>query len=559
MKTTKSFLAAAILIALTLAFAACGKHDLYGDTYESSSSSLPSSSSSLPSSSSITQSSSEASSSSSDTPSSSSIVLFVDEISFTLYGLTENDPRVQQWKTVINGMHNGWKKHINEVYLGDQAYFTSINLPHATGVARSGPRRIELKISGTGTALGSNHMSLLFHEIAHVVDIRNYYSGENSIYKVNGQNFYQIWNSLSSDERFQMRGQDDDDGSQRREGFAACVGRIMREIADGTVGKGVNFIPPAVRPYIMQFVEDIETGHTGTYEGVLRVFAGEGNGTAGNPYIITISDHIIFLADAVNLAAVNSANTTYNTAHYRLGNNIVLSGNWTPIGISSQPFSGVFDGNGKIISGLTIASTSSYQGLFGIISSGTVKNLGLENIAINGDSRLGGIAGDVYNSSTISNCYTTGTITGQSNSIGGIVGRLAEGSIIENCYSTVTVSGGAVGGIAGSMPGSTVKNCAALNPRVAGTSSWVGRVNGNAQSNETRQNNIAFAGMLNADDTTNWSNKGLTNRSGLDLTAAEILADGTLGGRFTTANGWTVQNGKLPGFGQARDIPEHLK
>jgi len=39
----------------------------------------------------------------------------------------------------------------------------------------------------------------------------------------------------------------------------------------------------------------------------------------------------------------------------------------------------------------------------------------------------------------------------------------------------------------------------------------------------------------------------------------ESKADGTLGCRFTTANGWTIVNGKLPGFGAAVDLPEHLK
>jgi len=38
----------------------------------------------------------------------------------------------------------------------------------------------------------------------------------------------------------------------------------------------------------------------------------------------------------------------------------------------------------------------------------------------------------------------------------------------------------------------------------------------------------------------------------------ELKTDGALGGLFTAANGWTVENGKLPGFGEAVDFPEHL-
>ncbi|MCL2688892.1 MAG: T9SS type A sorting domain-containing protein [Chitinispirillia bacterium] len=58
---------------------------------------------------------------------------------------------------------------------------------------------------------------------------------------------------------------------------------------------------------------------------------------------------------------------------------------------------------------------------------------------------------------------------------------------------------------------------------------------------------------------TDWANKGADNLDGADITRAEILADGTIGGRFTEENGWTVQNGHLPGlFGQTVPLPVHL-
>jgi hypothetical protein len=55
------------------------------------------------------------------------------------------------------------------------------------------------------------------------------------------------------------------------------------------------------------------------------------------------------------------------------------------------------------------------------------------------------------------------------------------------------------------------------------------------------------------------TNGTATNQNGLNITAAEIQEDGTLGGRFTTANGWATQNGKLPGFGAARDMPDYIR
>jgi uncharacterized protein (TIGR02145 family) len=75
MNPVNQLIAGTILIALTLTFAACGKHDLYGDTHESSSSSAGNSSSeAMPSSSSNTPSSSAASSSSNSQSSSSSAI-----------------------------------------------------------------------------------------------------------------------------------------------------------------------------------------------------------------------------------------------------------------------------------------------------------------------------------------------------------------------------------------------------------------------------------------------------------------------------------------------------
>jgi hypothetical protein len=285
---------------------------------------------------------------------------------------------------------------------------------------------------------------------------------------------------------------------------------------------------------------------------VIKVIVRPGIRTSS--YLIATAGQLAALA-----AAVNAGNTAYNSAGYVLENNIDLSryASWIPIGTLDNPFRGVFDGNGKVINGLFINSPEAiHQGLFGVLSGGTVKTLGVEGVAITGRYRLGGIAGHVVNSATISNCYTTGDIYAVENNAGGIAGWVTQGSVIENCYTTVAgkVDVQRVGGIAGLVSGSTIRNCAALNPSIVGRDS--GRIN---SSGGTRQNNAAFAGMLNTDGTTTWSGTAMTGNSGANITAAQIRADGTLGGRFTAANGWTVQNGKLPGFGQAREGPEHLQ
>ena len=337
-----------------------------------------------------------------------------------------------------------------------------------------------------------------------------------------------------------------------------------------------------------------------------------GNGTENNPYMITTPAELAQLA-----TYVNDGNTAYNDKHYKLGNDLDLSAyqtgsGWNPIGSysygssSNKSFNGVFDGNNKVISNLKITDRECC-GLFGFVL-GTVKNTGVSvniNLFTEFPSHyyIGGIAG--CNGGNVSNCYSTGLIYVNINSVGtwsaeafaggivgfnqiigsvsncyatsavstkagdnscagGIVGHNRSGSIL-NCYSTSMVSSNGdysyAGGISGgNANGGKISNCAALNPSLVctGTNKYFGRIAG--ENSATLANNIAFDKMLNPDGGTTWSHTGASNIDGESITVEVIHADGTLGGRFTGANGWTTQNGKLPGlFGNTVNIPEHLR
>ena len=175
---------------------------------------------------------------------------------------------------------------------------------------------------------------------------------------------------------------------------------------------------------------------------------------------------------------------------YVLMNDIDLtgfnSGNWVPIGITyrSDKFSGIFDGQGYVIKNMNISkvtsiSTVQYAGLFGDIDGATIKNIGLEETEININSSGG--SGGIFTggiscnsiSSTIENCYTTGSVYVSSSHnvyVGGICGR-SLGNTTSYCYSTgkVTVSAmnpgsyndstSRVGGIGGGMTGGIIANC----------------------------------------------------------------------------------------------------
>ena len=107
-----------------------------------------------------------------------------------------------------------------------------------------------------------------------------------------------------------------------------------------------------------------------------------------------------------------------------------------------------FDGNSKIISNLNIKLNNQYLGFFGYSNNVKISNLGLENISIEGNERIGGLLGYSYNS-IIESSYTTGSVRG-TNYIGGLTG-LCKGSI-KNSYATASVNGELyIGGIIGSL------------------------------------------------------------------------------------------------------------
>jgi hypothetical protein len=144
--------------------------------------------------------------------------------------------------------------------------------------------------------------------------------------------------------------------------------------------------------------------------------------------------------------------TDLNLSNYDTG------GGWNPIGTNYNeeeqtfdPYVGIFEGNNKIISGLTIDAVY-FAGLFhGLGANAEVRNLGLENVSIFGSASVGGLAGTMYNDSAVENCFVTGSLQAGDQNIGGLVGVVNAGAHINNSYSRASVyfyyfyAGGLVG------------------------------------------------------------------------------------------------------------------
>lgn len=157
---------------------------------------------------------------------------------------------------------------------------------------------------------------------------------------------------------------------------------------------------------------------------------------------------------------------------------------WLPIGDATTPFTGTFDGNGHVISGLTInRPNATFVGLFGQVgfcryltdsdnlgatptnpsteaskAGATIKDLAIVGATISGGINVGGLAGALGNS-VITGIYVDATITAKNESgsgynVGGIAGSFwgkISGTLLQDCYTTGKVYGRrSVGGVLGS-------------------------------------------------------------------------------------------------------------
>jgi hypothetical protein len=202
-----------------------------------------------------------------------------------------------------------------------------------------------------------------------------------------------------------------------------------------------------------------------------------GIGTYDNPYLITdvnqLQEIILNMSACYALSNDIDAGVTKNWINK---NNL----GFVPIGSVDNVFKGDFDGRNYTIQGLYINSTESdYIGLFGNIGrTGSVRNLSLTYVNINGSLGVGGIAG--HNSGIITECMTDGIITGYS-SVGGIVG--SNNGSVDYSQSSCSASGySSIGGVIGNNMYGQAKYSSASG-EVTGDSGYIGGFVGYSYSN----------------------------------------------------------------------------
>lgn len=190
------------------------------------------------------------------------------------------------------------------------------------------------------------------------------------------------------------------------------------------------------------------------------------DGTSTAPVIdeATKSASINTPQELAGLAELVNNGNNYNGYTFTLNADMDLDNRtWTPVGkgtrfgsaFAGTAFGGTFDGNGKTIKGLNpanVTAANNAAGLFAAVS-GTVKNLTLEDVAVNqtNSEQTGAVTGILVSGGVIDNVnVTSGSVHG-TEGVGAIVGRVMIDGTVSNCSNAAAVTGSKynVGGIVG--------------------------------------------------------------------------------------------------------------
>jgi hypothetical protein len=279
-----------------------------------------------------------------------------------------------------------------------------------------------------------------------------------------------------------------------------------------------------------------------------------GNGTETNPYLISTPKQLEYLS----LLTGTGIEKNFNGKFLKLGDNIALnpSKNFTPIGITAQPFKGTFDGNGYTISGIYINSNIlQFTGLFGYVDNGKLKGIKITNSIVKGKYQVGGLVGAIANeNSFIESCSFSGTVAGTGNYVGGLVGQAIR-TKIKNSYSAGEVNGTgyAVGGLTG-YNGGTIENSYS-NSNVIGNDIYVGGLVGQNQTESINDkiNNSYSTGTVKGNDGVGGLVGYITAVSSFTLNIANSYSTGAVtgnnnvGGLFGVYAGANTQNSYATG------------
>ncbi|MDL2251400.1 fimbrillin family protein [Odoribacter sp. OttesenSCG-928-J03] len=193
------------------------------------------------------------------------------------------------------------------------------------------------------------------------------------------------------------------------------------------------------------------------------------------------------------MLAINTG-YTFKGMVVRLTDNIRIE-DQISLGDEENPFEGIFDGNGKVITGLGSINAYNKGGLFGYTKGATLQNITIEEPYVTtGELKSLGALVDLAENTTLFNCrvqratagdsHRTGQINGTENNTGGLIGKALGKSSLNRCYviADIRSSSDYVGGLVGHSAAS-INHCSAQGNINADASSYVGGLIGYAMYN----------------------------------------------------------------------------
>ncbi len=254
----------------------------------------------------------------------------------------------------------------------------------------------------------------------------------------------------------------------------------------------------------------------------------------------------------------------HSNRHFILNSDLNLS---TLNNLYLYEFKGIFDGDNHTISHFDINDTlACYVGLFGNLKESEIKNLVLTdcnisakryvggisayaknssimnchvNLSINGMRDVGGIIG-FADSSQVENCSVSGSVTSLEYYGGGIIGRVEESSTISQCNNSASVSGRLyIGGIVGFAELVSISYCTnTANNTALDFNSSIGGIAGSASGEISHcQNSGNLNGGSRLGGICGWSSANISFCTNTGILNSLKLNVPYIGG-ITGQNGW---------------------
>lgn len=177
-------------------------------------------------------------------------------------------------------------------------------------------------------------------------------------------------------------------------------------------------------------------------------------------YEISSKNHLLqLMSNGTLFSDTGTPPTNYWSSDYIQTDDIDLEsdGNISPIGSSTNPFTGSYDGSGFSITDWVHTTSDPNAGFFGYASAALIQNINMEGSwVLSASSQCGFLVGEVESSNiyNVTADFSSGSIASSGTNVGGLLGT-ASGSIMEGLTMKgvlSSISGTTnVGGIVGSM------------------------------------------------------------------------------------------------------------